>query len=413
MTMNYIQIPPQHLNNYWAVIKPAIQSILDEINKDIKQEFWLPEDVFASIKAGQSILFWGDDSFVVMQKRMDQYSPNAKAFVWIAYSFEPSKNVMETCLPEVKEIAKTWDCQFLEFSTIRKGFSKAAINLGYSAGPCTNADPWSGVQPYLKNVYNQANALGQTPVQYYPGQTYANMDALKKQGIQSNVAYASNQLPRLYGQTAQSLYDQMNAMNVANNPYVQDMNRAASAQFVNSSNQALQGMADQFRQTVIPGITNDAVAAGGLGGSRQGVAQGIAASQLAGQMGNVIKSGQSDLANMLAQTNLGAWGQGLSAANNALGQAGNVANLGLMPGQIMQQGGDIFEQYRQKAIDSAMQKWDFQQNEPWQRLSNLNAIFSGATPYAQQSSTTTQPAPTSSPWATAAAGASALGGLFF
>jgi len=239
------------------------------------------------------------------------------------------------------------------------------------------------------------------------------MDALKKQGIQSNVAYASNQLPGLYGQTAQSLYDQMNAMNVANNPYVQDMNRAASAQFVNSSNQALQGMADQFRQTVIPGITNDAVAAGGLGGSRQGVAQGIAASQLAGQMGNVIKSGQSDLANMLAQTNLGAWGQGLSAANNALGQAGNVANLGLMPGQIMQQGGDIFEQYRQKAIDSAMQKWDFQQNEPWQRLSNLNAIFSGATPYAQQSSTTTQPAPTSSPWATAAAGASALGGLFF
>lgn len=137
MTMNYIQIPPQHLNNYWSVIKPAIQSILDEINKDIKQEFWLPEDVFASIKVGQSVLFWGDDSFVVMQKRMDQYSPNAKAFVWIAYSFEPSKNVMEACLPEVKEIAKTWNCQFLEFSTIRKGFSKAAINLGYSAGPCS------------------------------------------------------------------------------------------------------------------------------------------------------------------------------------------------------------------------------------------------------------------------------------
>lgn len=133
--MSLTLIPPVELNNYWPVMESAIQKILDDINKDIKQEFWLPADVFASIKSGEAVLYWGDDCFVVMQIRVDKYSTMKKAFVWIAHSFEPTRNVMEATLPDVQEIAKQWGCQFLEFSTIRKGFAKAAISMGYSAGP--------------------------------------------------------------------------------------------------------------------------------------------------------------------------------------------------------------------------------------------------------------------------------------
>jgi hypothetical protein len=203
-------------------------------------------------------------------------------------------------------------------------------------------------------------------------------------------------------------------MDVGNNPYVQDMNQVAANQFTRASDQAIQNMVGQFRNQVLPGITNDAVAAGGLGGSRQGVAQGLAIQGLGTNVQNMIQSGQSDLANMYAQTNLGAYGQGLQAAGAANQLLPQYAQLGLLPGQIAQQAGSIYEGYQQKAIDDAMTRWDYAQNEPWQRLSNMNAIYQGATPYATQSSKTTSqaPQPTSSPFASAAAAGLGAYGLF-
>ena len=278
----------------------------------------------------------------------------------------------------------------------------------------TNADPWSGVQPYLKTLYGNTNALGNQPTQFYPGQTYAGMDPLMKQGINSNLGFANQYFPSIFNQGLNSLYGQMNAMDVGNNPYVQDMNQVAANQFTRASNQVIGDMVGQFRNQVLPSITNDAVAAGGLGGSRQGVAQGLAIQGLGTNVQNMIQSGQSDLANMYAQTNLGAYGQGLQAANAATGQLPQFTQLGLLPGQIAQQAGGMYEGYQQKAIDDAVNRWDFYQNEPWQRLSNMNAIYQGATPYAQQSSTskTQAPQPTTSPWATAAAAGLGAYGLF-
>jgi hypothetical protein len=278
----------------------------------------------------------------------------------------------------------------------------------------TNADPWKGVQPYLKQMYGATNALGQNPTQFYPGQTWANMDPLMQQGIESNLGFAQNYFPTMYNQGAGSLLNQLNAMDVGNNPYVQDMNQVSANQFTRASNQAIGDMVSQFRSGVLPSITNDAVAAGGLGGSRQGIAQGLAIQGLGSNVQNMIQSGQTDLANMYAQTNLGAYGQGLQAAGNAVGMMPQYSQLGLMPGQIAQQAGGIYEGYQQKAIDDATRRWDFYQNEPWQRLANMNAIYSGATPYAQQSSTTTAstPGPQSSGFANAAAAGLGAYGLF-
>ena len=124
----------------------------------------------------------------------------------------------------------------------------------------------------------------------------------------------------------------MNAVDVGNSPYVQDMNQVAANQFTRASDQAIQNIVGQFRNQVLPGITNDAVGAGGFGGSRQGVAQGLAIQGLGNNVQNMIQSGQNDLASMYAQTNLGAYQAGLQAANSALGMAPQYAQLGLLPG---------------------------------------------------------------------------------
>jgi hypothetical protein len=240
------------------------------------------------------------------------------------------------------------------------------------------------------------------------------MDPMVQQGINSNLGFVNDYFPSMYNQGTKSLYNQMNAMDVGNNPYVQDMNQVSANQFTRASNQAIQDMVSQFQSGVMPKITNDAVMAGGLGGSRQGVAQGLAVGSLGNNVRDMVQSGQTDLANMYAQTNLGAYGQGLQAAGNAVGMMPEYSQLGLLPGQVAQQAGGIYEGYQQKAIDDAMARWDFAQNEPWQRMSNMNAIYQGATPYAQGSSNTktTQPAPTSSNWANAAAAGLGAYGIF-
>lgn len=274
----------------------------------------------------------------------------------------------------------------------------------------TKAEPWAGVQPFLKQMYGNVNTLGGQPRQFYPGQTYSNIDPLTNKGIESNLGFAKNYFPGMYNKGLETMYSQMNSTDVGNNPYVQDMNQVAANQFTRASNQAIGDMVGQFKNQILPGITNDAVAAGGFGGSRQGVAQGLAVQGLGSNVQNMIQSGQSDLANMYAQTNLGAYGQGLQAANSALSMMPQYAQLGLLPGQIYQQAGGIYQDQAQKAIDEQQARWDFNQNEPWQRLANMNAIYSGATPYANQSSarSATTPGPTSSPMATAAA--TGLGG---
>lgn len=277
----------------------------------------------------------------------------------------------------------------------------------------TNADPWKGVQPYLSNMYGQTNQLGQTPLQFYPGQGYVPMSALTQGGINQNLNYANQTFPGMYNQTMNTYNNLTNAMDVANNPYVQGMNLASANMFNQAMGQSFADMAKNYANTVAPSIANSAIGQGGFGGTRQGVAEGMAVGNMANAARDVMQSGQANLANMYAQTNLGAYGQGLGAANQAMAFSPQLAELGLLPGQIQQQAGQMGEQYQQQALDWEKAKWDFYQNEPWNRISNMNAIYSGATPYAAQSSQQqmTQPI-TSNPWASGLAAASGAYGLY-
>lgn len=62
------------------------------------------------------------------------------------------------------------------------------------------------------------------------------------------------------------------------------------------------GLGQLFREEINPAITSRAVAAGGLGGGRQGVAQGVAA----GQLGQAYTQGLGDITARANQTALGA-----------------------------------------------------------------------------------------------------------
>jgi hypothetical protein len=131
-----------------------------------------------------------------------------------------------------------------------------------------------------------------------------------------------------------------NAADVANNPYVQGM-MSANQQQVNQN----------LTRNLLPGIQNAAGAAGAMGGSRMGLAQGQA-------LGDTSRN----LANTNAQMMLGAYGQGLNAQQSALSSLGGLQQGMLAPALALQGGGQIMEGYEQNRL-----------NAPWQFMQNMGA----------------------------------------
>ena len=127
-----------------------------------------------------------------------------------------------------------------------------------------------------------------------------------------------------------------------NNPYVQNAVKAATAPIY-----------DQLHENTLPAISAGAsTGAGGMsanfGGSRQGIAEGLAsksASEAAGRTGAGIVNT--------------ALGQGLSATNTAIGQAPSTAASLTLPGTITSTVGDVREQKGQQILSAQQQAKQF------------------------------------------------------
>ncbi len=131
------QVNPIHLSGLWDGIKQGIEEILEGLNKETLQELWIPEDVYTSIKIGESILLLGDEGFVVFQVRQDKYTGTKQFFVWLGYSFDPTINVLEISHKQLLDIAKYYQCEMMVFTSNRRGWSKRAKDIGFSTGLTT------------------------------------------------------------------------------------------------------------------------------------------------------------------------------------------------------------------------------------------------------------------------------------
>ncbi len=194
--------------------------------------------------------------------------------------------------------------------------------------------------------------LMQKPEGFFPGQTYIGPSQGTQGGLNMLMGGAQAMQPYL-GQQGQNYQFLSNAADVANNPYVQgmlDVNR-------NQVNQ-------NFAENLLPQINQGAQQVGAMGGSRQGLAQAQGAGRTAQQLANANQQ-------MMNQ----AYGQGLGAQQYALGQTGNMMQNLQMPGQTMLQGGQIAEQYQQRALQDAMQRFQYQFAEPKQRMSMVQNLL--------------------------------------
>jgi len=133
--MKVLKLEPSSLTEVWDTIKPCLETMkLDwpELGT------WRVEDVYASIKAGESVVYVTEDGFAVCRPTIDEYNGEGELFIWIAYSFKPGGNMIQKYLPSFIEVAR---------------------HLGYKAVTTKSNHPALAKVPQLEVSYTEYRAV--------------------------------------------------------------------------------------------------------------------------------------------------------------------------------------------------------------------------------------------------------------
>jgi len=254
-----------------------------------------------------------------------------------------------------------------------------------------DTDPWIGYQPYIKDIASQAQTLYQdyTP-EAYGGPQVAGFAPQQTAGMGMQEAFAqgggANLLNQGLGAAGYGLGGSI--LDVANNPYVSGMAQAAAQKAYDPLTQQLAG------------IRGGAVRSGGYGGSRQGIAEGTA---LSGAHQNAINAA----ANIYGQ----AYGQGLGHQAQTMGQIPSLMTTGFGLGGGLSNVGQQQQALAQQEINAAIGQHDWQQQLPYTQLSQYANVFNPLSSFGGGHTTTTQPAPSTSPFQTIMGLASIASGM--
>lgn len=301
----------------------------------------------------------------------------------------------------------------------------------------SNTTPWRAQQPYLKDLFKRAQVLQRkhriTP---YSGDRVQNFDPRQRQafgqmeglaGTLSNDAQNlmgslgnlqgidpnSNLLTNQYlSQAPMAQYARMQAMGRMGMPTMSDY--ALSNMAMGGVNPYLQQnvegalgqMSRHWRENIMPGIGDEAQAAGQYGSSRQAIAEGIAGRGMGETMANTAaqmygQAYESDAARRLqaaqaleqiqqgrVSQGLGAAGQvgaglqegfgaGLDAQTRALTLGPSAMQTRVMGPQMLRSVGDAYQQQAQAERNAQIDRYYEAKEEPWNRLAQYGALVAG------------------------------------
>lgn len=202
--------------------------------------------------------------------------------------------------------------------------------------------------------------------QFFPGQTYAGPTGSELAGRQMATSYANGVGADIAGATGRGDQVWLNPDNVFNPGNIPGFQRAQEG--------VTRQVNENLTRNVIPGIRSNAISTGSLGGSRQGISEGLAIAETNKTLGDTI-----------ANMNMNAYNSGLNMYNAAANRAPQTYNLGLQPANTLGLVGAQERADQQQGIDANMQRFNFEQMRP---LLNLQA-FQGLTGTAGQYGGTT------------------------
>ncbi len=224
-----------------------------------------------------------------------------------------------------------------------------------AAETAANATPNFPTQLQPLVTQTAGNLEGHDPIEQFQGDRVADLTSFQQQGLAQTPGLAQA-LQGQAGTAAGGFNTFAGGGQVGQNPFLEQAIQAMQQ----SGNQNLQ-------RNQLPAIRNNAVATGGLGGSRQGIAEGLAISDL-----------NQTLVNQEAGMRSGQFNQDQSNQLQALINQGNIlGGQGAGQGALLAAGG-IQQQQNQAEIGGAQQLFNEQQNQEFDRQAQLLQILTGA-----------------------------------
>ena len=259
-----------------------------------------------------------------------------------------------------------------------------------------------------KDAIGQANAAADYIAHPYMGNNVAAMDPWTTQAINAtgqnmgstNAAYgqAGQTAANVAGYTPQNFLS--GNISAYMNPYTQ-----------NVENAALDNMGRAYQQN-LNAIGDQAIGAHAFGGSRHGVAEGVAAAENARQMGDLSaqlrSQGYSDAAGRWQQDQTNAYNaqglnlQGAQAQGSLAGQGQNAYLQGL---QAAMSGGQMNQQQQQAYLQQQADQYNAMRQVPLEQLNYMLSALGGT----QVPTSSTTKTPTSGSWLGGAAGGALAG----
>jgi hypothetical protein len=220
------------------------------------------------------------------------------------------------------------------------------------------ADPWAGQQPYLKDLFGAAQKLyRQKGPYYYPGDTTALFTPEELKAQESMAAYATGGARDLANQGLNSQSFLLgDVLKADSNPYMADYAQGA-----------IRPVWEALMREAIPGVNSGAVASGQYGGSRQGIAQGMA-------IGDATQKSLDTTSKMYSDM----YGRNLDALQKAVMTNEAVVKGGTMPDQLLATVGADRRAMQQALIDDALARWEWEQALPAAKLSQYAGAIQGS-----------------------------------
>jgi len=220
----------------------------------------------------------------------------------------------------------------------------------------TSAEPWKGQQPYLTDIMERSRALSGGQIKPYSGATVApfSQNQILAQDLTTQRALQGSPLLGAAKTTAQKTL-QGDYLSPESNPWLSQ-----------TYNEAARKMGEQFGEITMPGIRSAALGEKAYGGSRHGIAEGMASRNLATQ----LKDLGTDIYG-------GAYGTERGLQTQALGYAPGLAESDYADIGKLAAVGEEQQSYEQALIDEAIRRWETEQLEPWQRLGMYSNLVTG------------------------------------
>lgn len=211
---------------------------------------------------------------------------------------------------------------------------------GGSSTTTQSSEPWLKQKPKLEDIYNRAKGQSQSKIKYYPDETVAPFSPETEQALSMQTSRAQEGSP-LVGMSQG------------------EVGKVLGGDYLEAGNPYFSQMSDRIRGQVQPQIDARFATAGAAGSPLANRALGL---------------GLGDAIGGLAYQNYGDERQRMI---QGAALAPELANQDYYDIAKLAEVGAQRENLSQDQINAAMQKWQFEQMEPWQRLALYSNLVTG------------------------------------